>query len=332
MYKKFFIWVYLFFVLLLHGCSGMKSDITALYPQKSIKDFGGELFLTDVRTIREEGGFFYFNEYRANHIFVTDSLLNLTNFFGKRGKGPGEFEGTGSFFIQNDSLYIFDDGGMRLNVFTTDGEFKRAINLPHISLLLQRFAILKNRIFFPSPVRSNSDITIVNLKNGKIIDEIILSQDEESVVINNRTILHYHDQLIAINKSAPFIERFTATGEVLGVLNLTSIKELEPLWDHYKNHKYQNHPERYVNLFLDAYLDESFLYVLCAGWPGRDDFSYIIKLYIDKETIIPQNVFKIQGADPSASLFDSVALIGNKLIAVEGSTQTIHEFDLSVIN
>lgn len=316
-------------LIYLFGCNTVP-EVKPLYPDNS---YGG-ILLSSVWSIQVDNGNFYVNDYKNDQVLVADSSLSLLYTFGKYGRGPGEFRGAGSFFIHDDSIYVYDVGGMRINVFTTSGQYERMINLPPVRLDWSKFAVVKDKMYVPSALRSDSDILILDL-NGKIVEEV--ERNQGKFEFNHyRMLLSYKDQIIALNQSAPVVERFSDTGLLLEEFDLRNIRELDGLWDLFKNssgnRRVQDGPVYTKVLFGDAYIEDSFLYILCAGWPGRDDYTYIIKLSIDEEKMRVNYIFKIQGRKPSMSLFDSFAVKGNRLLAFEGLSGTIFEFDLSELN
>jgi hypothetical protein len=62
-----------------------------------------------------------------NHLLhVLDRKGRYSGTIGRRGRGPGEFEGTSSMWILGDTLFVYDFQLFRLNLFTEKGEFIRS--------------------------------------------------------------------------------------------------------------------------------------------------------------------------------------------------------------
>lgn len=324
MFKKCFLYINFFF---LFGCSSYDADIKSIYPLNGTKEFKEGVYLSDTWNIQEYEGNFYLNDYPNDRILITDNYLQLLDTIGKTGNGPGEFQGAGALFVYNDYIYVQDDGGMRMNVFDLNGVFERTFMLPSINLNWTRFAVLNDRIYLQSAIGSGYDMLILDL-NGEIIKEINEIQNRPDDM-QYRTIFPFQDEIIALHRTAPYIERFSDHGELLEIFDLTGIEEMRELWRHYRNVRGQNNHRNMTILFSDAYISDSLLYILCSGWPGRDEYSYIIKLLIGNQKIEVSNVFKIQGWDPSMSFFKSIAVKEKRMIALEGRSQTILEFDLS---
>jgi len=111
MKKKRHCWLYIL-VIYLWGCNTAR-DVQPLYPIKSYEN----ILLPSVWSIQEYNGNFYLNNYENDQILIYDSSLKLLHTVGKSGRGPGEFQGAGSLFVYNDSVYVYNSGGMRINVY-----------------------------------------------------------------------------------------------------------------------------------------------------------------------------------------------------------------------
>lgn len=332
MFKRSFLILSSFILCLFIGCKKTAKEIPALYPQKVMQEFEGDTFLSDLRTVWIYDGNIYFNSFSERKFYILNNELYLKSMFGKGGKGPGEFTWAGNFFVRQDSIYAYDGAGSRMHVFNNRGEFQRSISLPPIDLTFKRFFLSEKKLYMPAPVYSDQDIIIADVRTGETLNEIDIKNQETEGYMNTRTILRYEDQLITVDLLNPFIERLTESGEVIEAFDLRTITELEGLWRHYENHKSQNHLQSYTSIFADAYINDSLLYVLCEPWPERDNYSFIIKLKVNDKRIAFKDILKIQGSSPSAIYFHSIAVNGDRLIAIEGSTHTLNEFDLSEID
>lgn len=327
MKEKRYCWLYIL-IISLWGCNAVP-DVQPLYPVKSYEN----ILLPSVWSIQEYNDNFYLNNYKNDQILIYDSSLTLLHTFGKSGRGPGEFQGAGSLFISNDSVYVYDSGGMRINVYNTSGEYERVITLPPVQLDWSKFVVANDRIYVPSALRSDSDILMLDLK-GELIREIERDQGEFEYHYY-RLLLSYKDQIIALNRSAPIVERFSENGVLLEEFDLRKINELERLWNLFEsssgNRKVQKGPVYTKTILGDAYIEDSFLYILCAGWPGRDKYTYMIRLSINGEKMKVIHIFKIQGEEPPMSLFSSFAVKNNRLLGFEDLSGKIFEFDLSQV-
>lgn len=310
-------------IIIVCGACNSSPNIKRLNPTEVNKN----VLVSDNWNMQEYDDDFYLNDYTNNHILILNSSLILKNKFGKEGNGPGEFSGVGSFVVYEDSIYVYDAGGMRINVFTKVGEFERTILLPPTNLDWSRFAILNQKMFLTAAVRSGTDYLIMDL-SGKILKKV--KSTNEPFSLNQKNILSFNKYIVVLNKIAPYLEIFTQSGELLNVFDFREIEGLSELWKHYQNNLNQQQEGKNTTvIFNDAYIEGSFIYVLCAGWPGRDNYAYIVKLLLKNGKIGFDDLIKIQGSERSMSLFQSFVVKNNNLYAVESLTGYISKYDLS---
>ena len=97
---------------------------------------------TDV-TWGPDGSIFVADGYGNSRVAKFDKNGNLVKHWGERGSGPGEFNTPHSIVIDpNNNLYVADRANARIQVFDTDGNFKREMRFggPPWSLCLTRGA------------------------------------------------------------------------------------------------------------------------------------------------------------------------------------------------
>jgi len=147
----------------------------------------GEDVLVSVRAIRvDDNGNIYLFEGKHNKFFVFDSNGELSNSFGKRGEGPGEYKDVFNFFLINDSIIAPDQG--RIHYFSKKGKFLKTVNPGFISF--PRTFIDENRFIM---IHENEDekqkyekLEIYDLERKKrsllaeVVAEKLLSASSES--------------------------------------------------------------------------------------------------------------------------------------------------------
>ena len=65
---------------------------------------------------------------------VFDANGRFLRYIGRRGRGPGEFEGLETIGLRGDSLWTFDRALQRLTLFTPSGEYARAVSVAAAAL------------------------------------------------------------------------------------------------------------------------------------------------------------------------------------------------------
>lgn len=64
---------------------------------------------------------------RGGALYRFDLDGNYLGQFGKKGQGPGEYRSISNFVIKNDSVYAFDQGAQRVDIYTLGGNFARTL-------------------------------------------------------------------------------------------------------------------------------------------------------------------------------------------------------------
>lgn len=318
---------------LIAGCKSNKHpSVPSLRPNKVKLKFKDSTYLSYPWNIQKYGKNFFIDDAQNHRVLKLDSTLMLQKIIGRQGNGPGEFQFAGAMVAYNDSLYVYDSGTERFNVYDFNGHPLRTFHIIPYPLHNSRIARIGNRLYLSSSsiVNHPSSIFITNL-NGQLIKYFNADpSDDPRLNLSNRYLFAGPDsnQIIAISESEPFVERYSASGTFLGSFDLQKVHVLDPLWNYYEQQKKQDTRYHTYNLFTDAYLDDSMLYILCGGWPGRDHYTYILRLKVDNQTIKPMSVFKIRGTKKNMDLFQSIAVSGNELIAFDLSTRAICKFNL----
>jgi len=73
------------------------------------------------------GNYYCMNE-KGDQMIKLDSNFNFVKYIGRPGKGPGEFDYSGSPVVQNDTLYTYTSGVRQVSMFDLDGKFIRYID------------------------------------------------------------------------------------------------------------------------------------------------------------------------------------------------------------
>ncbi len=71
----------------------------------------------------------FVGQRQDNKILVFDSLGRLVRTIGRKGSGPGEFEGLATLGFIGDTLWAWAEGTRRLTFFKADGRHRRSTNI-----------------------------------------------------------------------------------------------------------------------------------------------------------------------------------------------------------
>lgn len=91
-------------------------------PENQFQDVRGAVRLSDGRIVVADRG--------AQNLRWYDSSGRFLLTAGRRGSGPGEFQGLLSLFSHGDSVVAFDERLQRISVFSAHGVFARSFQIP----------------------------------------------------------------------------------------------------------------------------------------------------------------------------------------------------------
>lgn len=329
------IWLIIVLSLMILISCKVDRNSTILKPNNHITQFSDTTYFSWFWNIHSSKKHFFFGDYENNRIIQLDKNLKKINQFGKRGKGPAEFNGAGSVFIDDDTLIAYDDAGSRFNYFDINsGKYIKSVTVNRMDMIT-RFVILNENIYYPENIQSFK-INVVN-EFGKIINEIganannILSIRPE---IGLRAhLLKYKNDLLVAFKNVPYLLRYSHNGKNKMLINYEqtlSFPELEGLWEQINSNEKQNSLSRSSNIyFTDATVENSIVYILTSSWPNNGDAAYIIRYQITDNGFKPLPVFRIQGIEKRHNLFNAIAVSKNLLIGYEARSNALFTFDLT---
>ena len=144
------------------------------------------------------------NDYNVR---VYDASGKLVRIIGRKGGGPGEFEGIGSIGFRADTLFVSDGRLRRTSLFALDGRFIKSLQLTTLALkppfmgggashLLSDGSMLFTPGIVLGPDYEQKDLPLPTLRlarDGAILDTaLILIRRNSTLVINygDRTSVH----------------------------------------------------------------------------------------------------------------------------------------------
>lgn len=131
---------FLILFTMLVGCSGETSpnssgdtEVVTLESYETIVSLEDNILATP-KILRHDGdsSLFVYDAGLAK-IVELDANGEVRNTFGKRGRGPGEFQMVNNMFVDGSHIYIYDYLGYFINKFRTDGELISTLNIGALS-------------------------------------------------------------------------------------------------------------------------------------------------------------------------------------------------------
>ena len=210
----------------------LSSDTTPLigWPTR-IKESDGDIFIIDAGSY---------------HVVKLDMDGHLILSFGRRGRGPGEFESLTGFWIFDDSLMVYDYNSFKFVTYDHQGNLidEKIVEVnpvnpgfpPNIPITVH--AISNRELLIPSRGRNGSLFAITNIYTGSLhyvgeaIGEHIDNYNNEEVIeayskgkipkisINRVTLTSNQTGIYSFQQTTAILEKYSFSGELLWQKNL----------------------------------------------------------------------------------------------------------------
>jgi len=306
------------FILCFYSCKNeaIKIDEVRLEKISEINQLTDSSFISDIRSICYYNETFYLTDYKRNQIILLNNELKLLSFLGSRGKGPGEFLGAAHLYIDNDSIYVLNDGKKTIEVFGKNSHIK-TITPPTSTRVSSRhrFVKFKNNFYVSS---TGNDKSILRFNSQNKIKRFGLVKKygsaKETNIKNKKQLVKYKKYIIGISDNRPKIEMYDIEGNIISEFNYGYIKILEQTIDYIRNK--QKRMNSYLMIVSDAYIYSNKLYLLLRIRSNEKMTSNkILEIEIDETKFKPTRVL-----DLGLGWFNTFCISdNNQLIASNGN-------------
>lgn len=238
-----------------------------------VNQLSDSTFLTDVRSIRNYKEKFYLTDYSRNQIIILDKTLKLINTMGSTGKGPGEFLGADQLYIEEDTIYVMNDGHRTIEVFDRVKHLK-TIKFPNsIKLAADKKFVKSDEYFYLSKV--DVDGSVCKYGFDKIVKQFGLIEnyksEKETFIKNQKHILKYKNNIISVSDNKPKLEMYTTSGDLVYKLDYGNIELVDNTMDFIEKQTLTENS--YYEFVSDAYVFSNKLYLLILTHDGQKMFS-----------------------------------------------------------
>ncbi len=148
-------------------------------------------------------------ESKSSKVKIYNFSGKIVNEFGKKGKGPGEFQNILSVYVKNNRITLFDSSKMKVINFSMDGKFIDEYSLenyrPISSYSAKSFAIVLSKEFYIKDKEPYIDYCL----------EVIKSLEKDRKKIYKYTV-KYEPFKFDLNTSIP---KFTANNSIIVYTN-----------------------------------------------------------------------------------------------------------------
>jgi len=326
---------YPFLLLFVFSCQNNNSE--ALIPQisievqKKISEFNDSTFVGQTMDIHYSNGRIFLTEIENGRVLELDEGNKLKQIFGRKGDGPAELQYPEASQIHNNQLLILDAGHNKIKAFNLDGTISHQFGkeIPSSG----QFFIKDEKLYGSQYDKSTPPLFSYSL-TGEDSTHFFGSQNRRLTAINHDRarvffLFPFKNQIIAVSKNEPVIERFDLEGNRIEELyypeyfekNIEQAKERE-----------RNEPKMRgtASFMSDATLLGDNLYILAIGYnktTAKVTSKHLYNFTIDDSQISLSRIIELNNGDDD-TWYMSFAIVKDKILAFDGVTYELHEFSL----
>ncbi len=323
-------------VIILISCENSNVSTIKYRNIKSISILSDSSFLSNsIPQILSKDGFIYISDNNNDRVLKMNRKLDIVKTFGVSGRGPGEFKGPQGVFIKDDSIYVYDEGGVRFNVYDTEGNYSRCFSLSESKRIGERFLVLDSVLYVNTPFET-SPLAAYDL-NGKLLFRFgtILPgfNDHERIGRNFRMITEHKNKLLCVSVSEPVIEIYNKEGVLLNNYDLANNKYLVNRLNQINNDYKQSRNSGRVTtciLFNDIIVDNNNIYL--QFFEPDPEFTVkaekLLKFKIVNNKMFFESIIEIDEGNGELNYFRRLTILDDKLIAFNGMTRNLNIFQM----
>jgi len=284
------IWIFIaVFAVAWAGCRKEKSisDVVSktLSACRVIDEFSDSSFVPRrVVCIDANQDHFYCTDYSAGY-FVLDKDFNLIKRVGIVGQGPADFLGSAHFYMQNDSLYIWNDGKQAIQLFVNDKHEKQIAMPKGLSFSPNTCFFVENQQIYHS-VRGDT-LPVVAFDENSIKKTYLCrftSQDDVNFKLHSaRHIIKAKNGFYVIGSALPIFQKYDFDGKLLETYNMEKLPEIRQQLQWMKSQ--EKVPNAHFTMCQDVFYDEGKLFLLAATNIHQDYWCNTVYVFDVAENI-----------------------------------------------
>jgi hypothetical protein len=329
-------------LVVLLSCSRDELPENNLFAIKAISEVNDSIFFSaGFADIKFSNNKIYASDLKADRILIFNENLELENIFGITGNGPGELRNPSKLFLSNDTIFVYDVGGNRINVYRTNGNYLKQIILEKGTKIYEEFVVKNGNIYVSNPL-GDYPISVFDL-DGRLINQfgiwISTSSAREKIERNYRNIsIDSMGNIITVLLSEPIVEKYDLYGNLIQRLNLSS---LDLIQDRLIKVRETQEKDRQVldrqgistvYLFPEFYIDGNSIYILCTNQVDEKlvEFTNILELVSDNDNKLhPLSVIKLTSSKKTNELrwYLSICISGNRIFASDALNCNLVKFE-----
>lgn len=266
----------------------------------------------------------YISDYRQG-LYVLNANYSLDTLLATNGRGRGEVNGCGCFFIDDaQTITLLDDMNRRYVHYSQEGTFFPDKDPITSYISIHRFFSKGDTIF--SAIKKDSN-TIGLTKNGEIIHKICPLTTKDDIrrpALSERHLLLDDSTFFSIGVALPILQEYSLSGKLLNDYDLSSIQLMKKSFNENVN---TTKPNSYFEVIQDAYYKNGYIYLL-YGTPKPYTCNNIIVIEKNNNKFILVANLKLPGTTYSTFCVTE----NHQCIAVNRQTSAIEVYRIPTIS
>lgn len=299
-----------------------------LIPDIIVSQLRDSSYLSKVKQLVYRNNKLYMAEYIRNQVIVFDKDLNSMATIGRQGRGPTEIVDIGMLFVDNDTVYVNDGGGNRIQSYDDSGKHIKSISYAEISTDIDNnygYTYIDNTL----TIVSEGDDALVEydfvdgaplLKNsfGKRHE---YSSHTSNIIMNSRFVDIIDNKIVAMCVLKPFVDLYDLNGKLLQNYN---IGEVPLVKDELEFDEQESLPSYAFNMLLSSYcIYGNDLYLMLYTSIPVSNTNTVIKFSLDGDEFKYSGLYKL----PSR-VYQGIAVSDKYLYSFDLDKSSICRFKL----
>jgi hypothetical protein len=292
-----------------------------------IDQFSDSSFFSDIRCMQYSQGKIYVLDVQRRDIVVFDENFGNMNFIGKPGRGPQELAEPYQFYTIQDTMYIMDSGvGSIKSIYQDSVFYQQSLNGRHVC---NRFFYSSGNFYLSLPTDSSLFVVLEKTTDKNAIEKcggkVFRFDIEKATIIHNYRNLLYNgtDVFYATSQNFSNIEEYDLkTLQLINILDISDIPIVRHNLNYSDTHPLTN-PNSLYTPFVDSYLSDNSLYLLCLQLGDNFKTNQLIRISLFPQIKVSA-IYELPG-----KIYRSFCVSPDYIYAFNFTDATIERFKLS---
>lgn len=311
------------FLLSLCSCTSQVKELREIPYEVvgQLEEYPDSTFFSDIRHAEyEDGKLYLLDAERRDLVWVSEDFKQM-DYVARHSEI--DLIMPISFTVRQDTAYICDVGAVNSLKIYTQG--KLVDNFRLFRFNEKRMAVSESSLFLSLPTDSSCYLDISRIDTAKYFfrGKVVKERDADRTIrLNDKHLFYDNGVLFTVAESYPFIDKYDAkSGKHLETLDMSDISFIKANLDYTATKPLD--PKSYFIQIEDAYLSESYLYLLCPSFGDYYRCNTILKIDVTGKTMKPVGYFILPGKH-----YKSICVSSDYLYAICNNPCAIEKIEL----